>query len=62
MDSFSSYHINKGGDTHSLKIKSNRITSVGEIEAGKCLKEENAAWGTTSNICILDSDRQILGN
>lgn len=26
------------------------------------LKEEDAIWSTTSNICILDSGRQILGN
>lgn len=35
--------------------------SVGEIQAGKCLKEEAAAWGTASNIHILDSGRQVLG-
>lgn len=33
--------------------------SVGEIQAGKCLKEEDATWGTVPNICILDSGRQI---
>lgn len=35
--------------------------SVGEIQAGKWLKEEDATWSISSNIHIPIACRQILG-
>lgn len=56
MDSFSSYHINKGDNTHSLKMKSQKpqnLMSAGDIQAGKWLKEKDATLSISSKIHIL---------
>lgn len=60
MDSFSSYHINKGGNIHSFKIESHRTTCL-QNSSRKMTEREDTTWSSSSSICILITCRWILG-